>query len=82
MLTRVLIGAIQVYTFVMVAWVVASWVPQLRGNRAMQWVGRLCEPVLRPIRRVLPTMGGIDLSPLVAILALQFLARLILRAAY
>jgi YggT family protein len=37
----------------------------------------ITEPVLAPIRRILPNMGGIDLSPIVVILLLGFLARLI-----
>jgi len=39
---------------------------------------RLTEPILRPIRRVVPIMGGLDLSPMVAILGIYFL-RLLLR---
>lgn len=35
---------------------------------------RVTEPMLRPIRNILPNFGGIDLSPLVAILLLQFIA--------
>jgi YggT family protein len=38
---------------------------------------RLTEPVLAPIRRFLPNLGGIDISPLVAILLLEFLDRLL-----
>ena len=34
-------------------------------------IARLCEPVLRPLRRVMPLVGGIDLSPLVALVLLQ-----------
>ena len=39
---------------------------------------RLTEPVLAPIRRVLPTMGGLDLSPIVLILLLYFLRDLVI----
>ncbi|AVS77270.1 YggT family protein [Paracidovorax avenae] len=34
-------------------------------------IGRLCDPILRPLRRVIPLLGGVDLSPLVAIVLLQ-----------
>lgn len=40
-------------------------------------LGRLWEPILRPIRNALPAMGGIDFSPLIVILLLQFVATLI-----
>jgi YggT family protein len=42
-------------------------------SAVMNFLYKVCEPVLGPIRRFLPIMGGIDLSPLVAILALQAL---------
>jgi YggT family protein len=41
-------------------------------------VARLVEPVLAPIRRIMPFTGGVDFSPLVLILIIQFLGRLIL----
>ncbi len=53
-------------------------------NRLVWIIGdflhRVTEPMLRPIRNVLPNFGGIDLSPLVAILLLQFVATPALRA--
>jgi YggT family protein len=60
--------------------VVLSWFPSNGGALSVvrEWTGRLTEPVLGPIRRALPPMGGLDLSPLVLILALQVLSRLIL----
>jgi len=42
-------------------------------SRVEYALGRLLEPLLRPIRQMLPDMGGIDLSPIVIILLLQFL---------
>ena len=41
------------------------------------FLNRLTEPVLVPIRRILPDLGGIDISPLIAILLLEFLYRLL-----
>ena len=38
------------------------------------WLYKMTEPVLAPIRRALPPMGGLDLSPMLLLLALQFLA--------
>ena len=43
---------------------------------------RVTDPVLRPIRNALPAFGNVDLSPLVLILALQYLARPLLRTLY
>jgi len=56
------------------SWLVAFNVVNTR-NRAIYMVGdfcyRLTEPALRPIRRILPNLGGIDISPIILILLLQ-----------
>lgn len=41
--------------------------------RLMYALDKLCEPVLRPIRKVLPDLGGLDISPIIVILLIQFL---------
>lgn len=64
--------AISGLTVVVIVYAVLSWVPTpsvLSGVMA-----RLVEPLLRPIRRVMPLVGGIDLSPLVLLLLLQVAA--------
>lgn len=53
----------------LVVYAVLSWV-QTRSP-VSDVIARLCEPLLRPIRRVLPLLGGIDLSPLVVLVLLQ-----------
>ncbi len=72
---------IQLYIWILIAQVVMSWLvsfkivdtrqPIVRQIGTVLW--RLTEPVLGPIRRILPSLGGLDLSPIVAILALTFL---------
>lgn len=70
---------VQLYTFVILAWVVLSWLIGFnvinRHNRFVDAVWRFCiaatEPALRPIRGFLPSMGGIDISPLVLLIGLQ-----------
>ena len=58
------------------SWLVAFDIVNMR-NRFVYLVGdtlnRLTEPVYRPLRRFLPNMGGLDLSPLIVILGLWFL---------
>ena len=72
---------IDIYVWVIIlsavlSWLVAFDVVNMR-NRFVYLVGdalnRITEPVYRPIRRVLPDMGGLDLSPLIVILGLWFL---------
>lgn len=53
----------------LIVYAVMSWV-QARSSLA-DVIARLCEPILRPVRRVIPLLGGIDLSPLVVLVLLQ-----------
>lgn len=77
-----LIDAIlQLYIFIVFAMVIMSWLIGFnvinRHNRFVDAVWRtlmaLTEPVLRPIRQMLPSMGGIDISPLILLLGIFFL---------
>jgi YggT family protein len=78
---------IGLYITLVIVQVVLSWLVAFNvintGNRFVYMVGdflyRITEPALKPIRRLLPTMGGIDLSPVVLILGLYFLRVLLLR---
>ena len=62
---------IDLYSFVVLAAVLLSWVRLDRRNPLATLVRGLTEPVLAPIRRVLPPMGGLDFSPMVLLIALQ-----------
>lgn len=76
---------INLYTWVVIASVVFSWLYAFNvvntSNQFIAMIGRalyqLTEPVLAPIRRVLPNLGGLDLSPLVLLLGLVFLRAVI-----
>ena len=59
--------------------VIMSWVPMRLPLALNELVWNVTEPVLAPIRRYLPIAGGMDFSPLVALLLIQILASIILR---
>jgi YggT family protein len=71
---------IGIYTFVILIRVIVSWFPSSGGvlDVVRDVTGRITEPLLGPIRRALPAMGGLDLSPVVLLLALQVLRSLLL----
>jgi YggT family protein len=69
---------LQFYTVCLLIYVVLSWVAPDVRNPAIQLLLRICEPVLAPVRRVLPPLGGLDLSPLLVLIALQAV-RILLR---
>jgi YggT family protein len=76
---------IDIYFWIILATVILSWLVGFnvvnRSNPFVRQVGtaleRLTEPLLRPIRRFLPDLGGIDLSPIVLLIGLQFLGILV-----
>jgi YggT family protein len=61
------------YLVLIIVSVILSWVGQNFRHPIVPVIYQLTEPVLAPIRRVLPPLGGFDLSPLVALIAIQFL---------
>ena len=75
---------IDIYIWLLIAQAVLSWLVAFgivnRYNRVVATIGdflwRITEPLLRPIRRVLPDLGGIDISPVILILLLWFLRNL------
>ena len=77
---------IDIYIWLLIAQAVLSWLLAFgvvnRHNRAVavaeDFLYRITEPVLRPIRAFLPNFGGIDISPIVLILILYFLRDLII----
>ena len=71
-----LVGIVlNIYMWIIIIRAIVSWVNPDPYNPFVQLLCRTTEPVLKPIRRVLPVTWGIDFSPLVAILAIIFLDR-------
>ncbi|HZO94690.1 MAG TPA: YggT family protein [Candidatus Baltobacteraceae bacterium] len=67
----------RVYMLVMLVYAILSWVPSLRG-RWTDAIARLVEPVLVPVRRVIPPLGGIDVSFIVVLIVLQIVVSAII----
>ncbi|MDE2856215.1 MAG: YggT family protein [Chloroflexota bacterium] len=74
----IIFWALQVYQLILLARVLMTWIPNLDYNNPIaRFLYQATEPVLAPIRRALPQMGGIDLSPLVVFLGISVLMQLI-----
>jgi YggT family protein len=66
--------AYQIYFYMIIAYVLMSWVPNARESSIGQLLGRLVEPYLSVFRRFIPAIGGvIDISPIVAMFSLHFI---------
>jgi YggT family protein len=74
-----LIGLLQLYSYVLLARALVSWIPNLDPSHpAVQVLYNLTEPVLEPIRKLIPPLGGImDISIIVAFFALIVLEQLL-----
>jgi YggT family protein len=54
-------------------YVLMSWLPSVKESFVGELLGRMVEPYLRPFRRFIPPIGGVlDISPIVALISLQF----------
>ena len=85
-LIQTLVLAIDIYWWLLIASAIFSWLYAFNVvNPRNQFVGtignflyRVTEPALRPIRRVLPDLGGIDISPIVLLLMLFFIRQFLI----
>lgn len=74
---KCLVLAINLYTLSLFAQAILSWLGPGVNNPAANILWSMNEPLLRPVRRFIPLLSGLDLSPLAVMLALQVLNRLI-----
>ena len=70
---------LSLYTIALLLYALVSWLPSLRGRWSDQ-LARFIEPVLEPMRRVIPTVAGLDLSFFVLFVIVHWLSGTILRA--
>jgi len=75
-------AAIDIYWWIIIGAAIFSWLYAFNvvnsRNQVVNSIGttlyRLTEPALRPIRRLLPDLGGVDISPIILLLALTFIS--------
>ena len=86
-LLEVVLMVLDIYRWVVIAMIIASWliafnIVNTRNefvNQVWRILNQLTEPVLRPIRRVMPKFSGLDLSPIVLFIIIFFIQQLIVR---
>jgi YggT family protein len=82
-LRDVVLIILNLYTYVIIAAVIASWLVGFGvinsynqfARSVLRMLHALTEPVFGPIRRIVPPIGGLDLSPMIALLLIIFLQR-------
>jgi YggT family protein len=73
---------LDIYSWIIIAAALISWVSPDPRNPIVMFLRQVTEPVLNPVRRLLPPWktGGLDLSPLIVLLVIQFVDRVVLRS--
>jgi YggT family protein len=62
----------EIYYFMIIGYLILSWFPNARDSFIGGLLAKLVEPYLSPFRKIIPSIGFIDLSPIVALIALRF----------
>jgi uncharacterized protein YggT (Ycf19 family) len=66
----------EIYRWLLIAYILLSWVPNIRGSYIGELLGKIVEPYLAPFRKLIPPIGGmLDISPIIAFIALGFVVR-------
>jgi YggT family protein len=79
-LNQLLYSLVQFYVLIIVVWAILSWFNKGKGfvNDVYQALDKLVSPFINLFRRLIPSLGGMDISPIIAIILLQLIARLLL----
>ncbi|MFV1872467.1 MAG: YggT family protein [Oleiphilus sp.] len=64
---------LKIYFWSLIIMIVASWIAPGSGHPALVLINQIVEPLMQPFRKILPPMGGLDLSPILAFLVIQVL---------
>lgn len=72
LLFNIIATVINYYSWALIIYILLSWFPGARESAIGQFLARICEPYLEPFRKIIPPLGMLDISPIVAILVLKF----------
>jgi YggT family protein len=75
-------SVLSIYMWIIIARALISWVNPDPYNPIVSFLYRATEPVLYRVRRIIPNLGGIDLSPLIVILIIYFLKEFLVKSIY
>jgi len=73
---------LNIYMWIIIARALISWVNPDPYNPVVNFLYRATEPVLSRVRRIIPDLGGIDLSPLIVLLIIYFLKEFLVKSVY
>lgn len=62
---------VELYSVALIVYILMSWFPGARESSIGQFLAKIIEPYLEPFRKIIPPIGMLDISPIVAIITLQ-----------
>ncbi|WP_226665821.1 YggT family protein [Metabacillus litoralis] len=71
LLHNIISTLISIYSYAIIVYILLSWFPGARESSFGGLLAKIVEPYLEPFRKIIPPLGMIDISPIVAILALR-----------
>ena len=82
---QLLILLLDIYTFVILAHVIISWLVAFgvlnlanpQATKLLETLGKATDPVMKPLRRYVPAIGGIDITPIIVIFGIMLLQRVV-----
>jgi YggT family protein len=82
MLKSLIVSLANAYTMVIFVYVLMSWIPHSSGivGEVYRVLGKICDPYLDLFKRLIPPIGGmLDITPIIALLVLQFVVQLVVK---
>ena len=79
MIFYIIIQAFMIYRFMLIGYILLSWIPAAQDSAVGRFLVAVCEPYLGIFRKFIPPIGMIDISPIVAIFALSFIEKGLLK---
>ena len=81
-LINILMNLLHIYSFIIIAAALMTWVQPNPYNPVVQFLRRVTEPVLRPVRGLVPPekLGGLDISPLIVLVVIEYVIPRVLLA--
>ena len=82
MLKNLIVSLANAYTLIIFVYVLMSWIPNSSGivGEVYRILGKICDPYLDLFKRLIPPIGGmVDITPIIALLVLQFVVQLVVK---
>ncbi|MDZ4834511.1 MAG: YggT family protein [Candidatus Melainabacteria bacterium] len=78
-IAQIVVSVLNLFNFLMIIWCLLSWFPNINWyDQPFKTLDKIVRPVIAPFRKIIPPIGNIDISPIVALLCLQGLSKLII----